>query len=74
MIIFDYIGGTSTGAIIASGLSRGMLVTELLDFYEQKGESMFDKTFLLKRVKHFYNEGPLLKGSWYYDVTEKYFG
>src|SRR5688572_10868790 len=51
---FDYIGGTSTGAIIAAGLSRGMSVQSLLDFYEQKGEAMFDKAFLLKRVKYFY--------------------
>lgn len=58
---FDYIGGTSTGAIIAAGLSLGMRVQQLLDFYEQKGEAMFDKAFLLKRVKYFYNEGPLLK-------------
>lgn len=58
---FDYIGGTSTGAIIAAGLSRGMSVTELLNFYEQKGEAMFDKAFLLKRVKYFYNDGPLLQ-------------
>ena len=58
---FDYIGGTSTGAIIAAGLSRGMAVGELLNFYEQKGEAMFDKAFLLKRVKYFYNDGPLLK-------------
>lgn len=58
---FDYIGGTSTGAIIAAGLSRGMSVNDLLQFYEQKGEAMFDKAFLLKRVKYFYNEGPLLK-------------
>jgi hypothetical protein len=58
---FDYIGGTSTGAIIAAGLSRGMSVQQLLDFYEQKGEAMFDKAFLLKRVKYFYNEGPLLQ-------------
>lgn len=58
---FDYIGGTSTGAIIATGLSRGMSVQELINFYESKGEAMFDKAFLLKRVKHFYNEGPLMK-------------
>ena len=58
---FDYVGGTSTGAIIAAGLSRGMSVTELLNFYEEKGEAMFDKAFLLKRVKYFYNDGPLLK-------------
>src|SRR4051812_9659381 len=46
---FDYIGGTSTGAIIAAGLSLGMSVQQLLDFYQQKGEAMFDKAFLLKR-------------------------
>ncbi len=58
---FDYIGGTSTGAIIAAGLSMGMSVQDLLNFYEEKGEAMFDKAFLLKRVKYFYNDGPLLK-------------
>lgn len=57
---FDYIGGTSTGAIIAAGLSLGKSVQQMLDFYEQKGEAMFDKAFLLKKVKYFYNEGPLL--------------
>lgn len=58
---FDYIGGTSTGAIIAAGLARGMSVSELLQFYVEKGEAMFDKAFLLNRVKYFYNNGPLLK-------------
>lgn len=58
---FDYIGGTSTGAIIAAGLSIGLSVKELIDFYEQRGNSMFDKSFLLKRIKSFYNDGPLLK-------------
>ena len=58
---FDYIGGTSTGAIIAAGLSLGKSAQQMLDFYEEKGEAMFDKAFLLKKVKYFYNEGPLLK-------------
>lgn len=58
---FDYIGGTSTGAIIAAGLSLGMSVTELLLFYQEKGKAMFDKTFLLQKVKSFYNDGRLLK-------------
>jgi uncharacterized protein len=38
-----------------------MSVTQLLNFYEEKGEAMFDKAFLLKRVKYFYNDGPLLQ-------------
>ncbi len=58
---FDYIGGTSTGAIIAAGLSIGMSVQQLLDFYLNKGKDMFDKTFILKRLKSLYESGPLLK-------------
>ncbi|TDH28006.1 patatin [Segetibacter sp. 3557_3] len=57
---FDYIGGTSTGAIIAAGLSIGMSVEQLLDFYKHKGKDMFDKTFILKRWKALYESGPLL--------------
>jgi hypothetical protein len=56
---FDYIGGTSTGAIIAAGLARGLSVQQLLDFYLGQGKAMFDKAFLLKKVKYFYNDGPL---------------
>lgn len=57
---FDYIGGTSTGAIIAAGLSIGMSVQQLLDFYIQKGKDMFDKNFLLKQWKSLYQSGPLI--------------
>ena len=58
---FDYIGGTSTGAIIAAGLSIGMSVQQLLDFYIKKGKDMFDKNFILKRWKALYESGPLLE-------------
>ncbi|CAN5165057.1 hypothetical protein BH20BAC1_BH20BAC1_02930 [soil metagenome] len=58
---FDYIGGTSTGAIIAAGLSIGMSVQKLLDFYIEKGVDMFDKNFILKRWKALYESGPLLE-------------
>ena len=34
---FDYIGGTSTGAIIAAGLAIGMSAQELSDFYIGSG-------------------------------------
>ena len=57
---FDYIGGTSTGAIIAAGLSIGLSVQELLDFYVRDGKDMFDKSFLLKRWQSLYQSGPLL--------------
>ncbi|SDM20429.1 patatin-like phospholipase family protein [Kriegella aquimaris] len=57
---FDYFGGTSTGAIIAAGLSIGMSVAELLEFYTKKGKDMFDKASLLKKWKSLYESGPLL--------------
>ena len=56
---FDYIGGTSTGAIIAAGLSIGMTAAELLQFYREAGVSMFEKNALLKRLKSFYTDEPL---------------
>ena len=56
---FDYIAGTSTGAIIAAGLARGMSVAELLDFYKKTGPDMFDKAFILYRVKYLYKSEPL---------------
>lgn len=56
---FDYVGGTSTGAIIAAGLARGMSVGELLAFYQQTGPAMFDKAFILNRLKYLYNSQPL---------------
>ncbi len=56
---FDYIGGTSTGAIIAAGLSRGMTVSDLINFYTSAGQEMFQPARLLERVKYFYTADPL---------------
>ncbi|MCI0434500.1 MAG: patatin-like phospholipase family protein [Gemmatimonadetes bacterium] len=58
---FDYIAGTSTGAIIAAGLARGMSARGLLDFYVSTGPQMFEKRFLLNRLKSFYKADPLEK-------------
>ncbi len=56
---FDYIGGTSTGAIIAAGLARGMSAKDLSDFYMKTGPAMFDKSFILFRLRHLYESKPL---------------
>ena len=56
---FDYIAGTSTGAIIAAGLARGMSARELSDFYMKTGPAMFDKSFILFRLRHLYETQPL---------------
>jgi hypothetical protein len=58
---FDYVAGTSTGAIIAAGLAIGMSVDELIEFYRDSGKEMFEKSRLLDRVKSFYSADPLRK-------------
>ena len=58
---FDYIAGTSTGAIIAAGLARGMSVDELTAFYRQTGPEMFQRTRFLDRLTSLYQNGPLEK-------------
>ncbi len=56
---FDYIAGTSTGAIIAAGLAMGMSTADLIKFYEDNGEDMFSHARLIERVKYFYTADPL---------------
>lgn len=56
---FDYIAGTSTGAIIAAGLSRGLTTAELIEFYTRTGKQMFDPAWLLERIKYLYAADPL---------------
>jgi len=51
---FDYIGGTSTGAVIAAGLARGVRVAQLLDLYVHRGEEMFDHASLRRRYHYRY--------------------
>ncbi len=56
---FDYIAGTSTGAIIAAGLARGMTTAQLIDFYRASGKEMFEHARLIERIKYFYTADPL---------------
>jgi hypothetical protein len=56
---FDYIAGTSTGGIIAAGLSIGMSVEEILAFYQQAGGQMFVKANLLRRLRYKFEDEPL---------------
>ncbi|HEV7573872.1 MAG TPA: patatin-like phospholipase family protein [Thermoanaerobaculia bacterium] len=58
---FDYIAGTSTGAIIAAGLARGKTVDELITFYRETGPLMFDERTLFARWKSLYSSDPLAK-------------
>lgn len=56
---FDYIAGTSTGAIIAAGLAQGMSVGDLTAFYRKTGPEMFEKSHLLRRWQSLYKSDPL---------------
>ena len=56
---FDYVAGTSTGAIIAAGISLGMSVDEILDFYLKNGSEMFDKASIVRRLQYKYESEPL---------------
>ncbi|MCG2620513.1 patatin-like phospholipase family protein [Arthrobacter sp. I2-34] len=56
---FDYIAGTSTGAIIAAGLSLGWPVERLRRLYALNGEEMFDKALLLRRYRYKYDSSRL---------------
>jgi len=56
---FDYVAGTSTGAIIAAGIARGMSVGELIAFYKKCGPDMFQRTRFLARLNSLYKNGPL---------------
>ena len=58
---FDYIAGTSTGAIIATCLALGMRVAEIHDFYLKTGKKMFDKAELIKRFRYKYKGQELAK-------------
>lgn len=42
---FDYIGGTSTGGIIASMLAFGFNIQQTINFYEKHGPKIFKKRF-----------------------------
>jgi patatin-like phospholipase/acyl hydrolase len=56
---FDFVAGTSTGAIIAVCISIGMKVSDIRAFYISSGEEMFDKAFLLKRFRYKYEDEKL---------------
>lgn len=48
---FDFVAGTSTGAIIATGLSWGMTVGEILEFYLRHATTMFQHVPWYRPIK-----------------------
>jgi patatin-like phospholipase len=58
---FDYIAGTSTGAIIAACLSLGLRVSDILGFYVESGPLMFAKARWFHTFWYKYDSTPLAK-------------
>lgn len=60
---FDYIAGTSTGAIIAAGLMMGRSVKEITDIYLKDGPAMFAPVSWPRRLwsglSHKFPRGPI---------------
>lgn len=56
---FDFVCGTSTGAIVAACISAGMSTDKIRQFYLNGGKQMFDKASVLKRLRYGYNSEPL---------------
>jgi hypothetical protein len=65
---FDYMAGTSTGAIIAAGLSIGLKVAEVRAFYTDHAQKMFRKAALFTRHLYKYRSVELT------GVLQKVFG
>ncbi|MDP1760886.1 MAG: patatin-like phospholipase family protein, partial [Deltaproteobacteria bacterium] len=49
---FDFIAGTSTGAIIGTALSLGMTVPEIRSFYLATSREMFEEASVLRRFRY----------------------
>lgn len=53
---FDFIGGASTGAIIATCLSLGHTVERIKSFFLESSLAMFDRSEWIKRFRHKYED------------------
>lgn len=58
---FDYIAGTSTGAIIATGLALGRSVGELRELYVDHAAQIFRPSGWRRRVRHRYDHAALTR-------------
>jgi hypothetical protein len=53
---FDYVGGTSTGAIIAGGVAMGLPVHRIQQLYRENMRSIFDRAGILDLIRARYDE------------------
>lgn len=58
---FDYVAGTSTGAIIATLVSLGFSVDEIREFYAKSGAEMFQPARLWERLRTKFDDDNLTR-------------
>ncbi|UFS72106.1 patatin-like phospholipase family protein [Geomonas sp. RF6] len=58
---FDFVSGTSTGAIIAACISLGMKARDIEAFYINSGKEMFDEAFLLDKLRYKFEDEKLAR-------------
>jgi patatin-like phospholipase/acyl hydrolase len=56
---FDYVAGTSTGAILAAAIALGLSATALRELFEKHGAQMFETARLRDRLKYRYSADQL---------------
>lgn len=56
---FDYVAGTSTGAIIAACISLGMTIDAIREFYVKGGPDMFSRAGILRRFHYKFDQDKL---------------
>ncbi len=56
---FDFVCGTSTGALIATCIALGLSMDRIRTLYIASGRQMFEKASLLKRLQYRYDDEPL---------------
>jgi patatin-like phospholipase/acyl hydrolase len=58
---FDYVSGTSTGAILATAISSGMSIAEIRPFYLECSQQIFKKAAISKRLYYKYQSEEITK-------------
>lgn len=70
----DLVAGTSTGAIVAAGVSAGVPMREVLDIYFKEAPSIFAKTFKTRRKSIFGLRGGKHDVHNLISILERYYG
>lgn len=58
---FDFVCGTSTGAIMAACIACGMSAAQIREFYIGSGRQMFERASLLERLQYKFDDEPLAR-------------